>query len=58
MIFLTLGLISVYVEWKAKMPDSVIIANAILMSAWAIMDKLWDIRICLTEIKYKIQKCT
>ena len=58
MIFIILGLISVYFAWKAKFPDSVIIANAILMSTWAIMDKLWDIKIRLTEIKDKIQKCT
>ena len=58
MLIIIFGFISVYFAWRAKLPDCVIIANAILLSAMAIVDKLWDIRIRLTEIKDKIQKCT
>lgn len=58
MTHIIIGFVAIYAMHKMNMSDSYIIANAILMSAWAIMDKLWDIRIRLTEIKDKIQKCT
>ena len=55
MLFIIYGFIAVYGAWRVKMSDGVIIAIAILMSAFAITDKLWDIRIRLTEIKDKIK---
>ena len=55
MLFIIFGFIEVYAAWKGKMSDGVIIAIAILMSALAITDKLWDIRTRLTEIKDKIK---
>jgi hypothetical protein len=36
--------------------DGVIIAYAILMAGFSIMDKLWDIRIRLTEIENAIKR--
>lgn len=56
MIYIIIGFIDVYIAWQIKMPDGVIIAHAILISAWSIMDKLWDIKIRLTEIENAIKR--
>ena len=54
MIFIICGLVATFFAWKAEMSDGFMIANAILISAMGIVDKLWDIRICLTELKEKL----
>ncbi len=40
MTYIIIGFIAVYAMDKMNMSDSYIIANAILISAWSIMDKL------------------
>lgn len=56
MIMILIGFISIFVLKKANISDGVIIADAILMAGFSIMDKLWDIKIHLTEIENTIKR--
>jgi len=56
MTIILIGFISIFVLRKANMSDGVIIAYSILVAGFSIMDKLWDIRIRLTEIKNAIKR--
>ena len=55
MVIILFGFIAVCIANKANMSDGFIIANAILVSSFAITDKLWDIKIRLNEIKDKLK---
>ena len=56
MTHIIMGFVVIYAMHKTNMSDSYIIANAILISSFGIIDKLWDIKICLTEIKNTIKQ--
>lgn len=56
MIHIIIGFVAIYAMHKMNMSDSYIIANAILISSFGIIDKLWDIQIRLTEIKDTIKR--
>ena len=56
MTMIVIGFISIFVLKKANVSDGVIIADAILAAGFSIMDKLWDIRIRLTEIENAIKR--
>jgi hypothetical protein len=56
MTSIIIGFIAVYSMHRMNMSDGYIIANAILISAFALMDKLWDIKIQLTEIENAIKR--
>ena len=56
MTHIIIGFVVIYAMHKMNMSDSYIIANAILIASFGIIDKLWDIQIRLTEIKNTIKR--
>lgn len=54
-MIIIIGFVAIYSLYKIGVSDGYIIACAILMAAWAIVDKLWDVKIGLTEIKNTIK---